>query len=139
MNTEELRAALRAAEQAELKAGQDQLAAIPFTYDWFVKWTGDMVMHVSRAATPATREAFAAWRKEYPKAYASGWRWNDIDKTSGMTYYLIGNYLASTGGGTLVLKQAKPGADTFDKEPRLLTDEEAAAFRAGIVPEHLKA
>lgn len=132
----ELKAAIKEAEAAQEAEARYAAEHITTTHDWRVDWKSDHVFYCGRSYDAATRHAIADWRAKYPTAPAP-FAWSEPDRWNGMTYLLIGNWLACTGGGTLVLNLRR--ADAFDHEPTEITDSERDALRAGIVPDSLKA
>ena len=135
---DELKAALKVAEQAAEAKACGALDAIPFKREWRVEWTSEHVLNVAYRANEKTQKAFAAWCASFPRAsYPS--KWADAERWNGMTYVLVEPFLVQCGGGALVLEATANAKDHFCHEPRRLTDDECAALRAGNVPESVKA
>lgn len=128
-----LRAKLREAEQAEQQAAREAWANVQPGFDYSIEWVSKHVFRCHRVLDAATLDQI----QRLPEANRPYWA--SSPRAEGMAYLLIGNYLAAVGGGTLVLV-SKPdeSTDPFDHEPRLLSDEEAAALRRGVVPEALQ-
>ena len=133
---EELRAELRAMEEAERKHGQAEYEAIrnAATFDWRLTLE-PFGFCVECRYDVKTREAMTAWREAFPKAQVVNLR--DPEQWHGMSYILGYTrdgepFLHSSGGGALILKRET----SFG--PFCITAEQAAQFEAGEIPEELK-
>ena len=142
----ELRAQLAAAEQAEALIGAEELAKIPYTYDWSVTWKDEFTFDCRRSVSDDTCTAFKGWQALYPNSRAAQtWKWQtrELEGWAGSMYVLVetkslGWRLFNVSGGTMILKATPDGVDTFSHQPRLVTANEAAMLRQCIVPDTLK-
>lgn len=131
-------AALKAQRETVLKDGEkiarEEHKAIEREFDWRVIWTSPRVMSVECRLNDATLERLNAWKEKWPNVlFFSGM--NEPGKWHGMRFYLIGVTIISTGGGSVILNLKD---SWHDREPQDLTQEQADAFRAGIVPVELQ-
>lgn len=132
----ELTAEMEAARKLDQSLASDTLATISKTYVWGTEWQTEFRFRAWCRLDEATLAAHAAWKIRFPEANG----WSDTDRTQSMEYYLIGNYLLSSGGGSVVMKSwpvekdAAQWASTFDQDPRVLTDDEVKSLRGGDVP-----
>lgn len=140
MNVQEQFDLAKAALDAEIaesrRVALAEAEAIPVAYDWTVAWKTAHTFYCSRRVSDATLTAIDAWAARYPAVVFPRYRLREAHN-EGMTYLLIGNYLAQTGGGTLVL-HATAERDTFSPEPLLLSDKQRDALLAGNVPKSLR-
>jgi hypothetical protein len=137
MNVAELEAALAAAKKQEKAEGEEAWEAlrkrIYGQLEWQVKWLDKYSVSVHARYLPWVLADIEALAARYPNSYG---RINDERlRWRGMIYLLIGNVLVQTGGGWVVLDI--PRNNVF-RDWRELTDEQAAALRADIVPDELK-
>jgi len=136
-------------EMAKLKARREEIMkevqlqadiewkTLLVEFEWQVDWESPRVMRVNCRPSPAMRQARQDWKAKFPGMKPSGVfsMREDDSKWHGMSYYLIGNTIIPTGGGSVILALRDTWAN---KEPQDLTQEQADAFRAGRVPEELK-
>ncbi len=134
---EELRKELDLAVKAEAKEGEDALKALRRVKVYTVVWLSEFLFSCNRQYDEESVAGYLAWKAKYPK-HSSGFAFEyDGKKKEGMQYVLIANYLVQVSGGTLVLK-ATDDKDSFSHNPKLLTSDQVAALKAGVVPEELK-
>jgi hypothetical protein len=134
---DDLRKELADAVKAEAKEGEDALMALRHVKVYTVTWKSEFLFYCSRQLDEESVAGYLAWKEKYPK-HSGGFRFEyDGKKREGMEYVLIANYLVQVSGGTLVLK-ATDDKDSFSHNPKLLTSEQVAALKAGVVPEELK-
>jgi len=138
MNVTELEAALKAAREQEKQAGEalwkDLTARAKGQLDWSVRWEDKYTVYISARYKQNFLDEMTALDELYSSSY--GRIYDDNRKWRGMAYMLIGNVLAQSGGGWMVLDI--PRKNTF-RDWRELTQEQADCIRGGIVPQELKA
>lgn len=137
---QELEAALAAAKKAAKEAGDEAWKAFNETveFTWHVRWLDKYTLNIGCQYTPETVARAEQLDKEFPSSFYR--ISSDSRGFRGMTHMLIGNVLAKTGGGWVVLdfKAGKHGGDRW-REWLELTPEQESMFRNGIVPDELKA
>ncbi len=117
-------ATIAADEAAARKAAID---AIPIEWVWSVEWINAHSAEIRKRWSDETIAAMDSL--DAPKSSMTDWR-----KPNGMTYTLTcDNHLIAFSGGHVVLDAGR----SFDKTGRLLTAEQIAQLRAGIVPVEL--
>jgi hypothetical protein len=129
--TSELRAMLRAQEQAERELGVAEFKAIPRTFEWKLE-TIEHGFRVSCRYDETTRAAIVAWREKFPTSGQPlpNLEWHGMTYT--MLYTLEGEPRLIGGGGSVILNLK----DSFN--PAKITRAQAESFRAGVIPEELK-
>lgn len=123
---------VEAAVKAEAMAAY---AAFKPTFEWRVVWTSPRVMRVECRHDAASLERRAELKRQYPEFSPIGGDSREPGQWHGMSFYLVGVTIISTGGGSVILNLKD---SWLDKEPQDLTQEQADAFRAGNVPEELR-
>ena len=127
-------AALEATKRAMVKdateAGKAARAEILLQFQWRVTWKDEHTMEVECRHSPDCEAALLAWKEEHPLATQPlpEFKWR------GMKHLLFGTKLVSAWGGSVVLNIPRE----FGTDWHELTQEQADAFRAGIVPEELR-
>jgi acyl-CoA-binding protein len=129
-------AALEAARKQAIvdanDAARPAFAAIVVEYEWRVTWNDAHGLTIDCRQTDATVAAYEAWKAAYPLSSVALPR--DLGKWHGMRHVLVGNVLISAWGGSVILNIARD----YEKDWHELTEEQAVALRAGIVPEDIR-
>lgn len=133
---EQTREALEKALEAEAKQALALLEDVPVMPEFTLTWTGPYKFHVHRQLPAAYCDTLEAFKCAHPGVKLPA-QHNHYNPRSGggMSYYLIGNVIASTGGGLHVLRLGNLG---MHNEPTELSNDDVLTLRDGVVPQHLK-
>lgn len=124
----QLEAELREVEAAEKAERKAKLDAIPKVFEYQVVWESDFRLRIECKLTDECAAAREAAGEIYTDTMRRGNGWH------GMRHIMIGNYVWTDGGGSVVTTLDRG----FNADPHLLSDADAAALRAGHVPESIR-
>lgn len=128
-------AAAKAEAEVDIRASAQALRA-SLIWVWKATWLTKFQVKITREPSAWSKEAHAAWKAQNPahSHFLPDW---DIH-TGSMTYVLIGQHIASAGGGTVLLKTGDAPAPYKHDEPLKITNAEENELRAGRVPRSIR-